>query len=72
MFEKGSVWSFYICKDQTEPIFQTIAQLKCIATSLRLPCNDFINDGLLLCGGSPEIDARCLDAFVAHEVGKQG
>lgn len=37
-----------------------------------LPCDYFVDNGLLLRGSAPEIDACCLYAFVTHEVGKQG
>ena len=38
----------------------------------KLPVDDFINNGLLFGGGTTEVDARGLYAFVAHEVSQQG
>ena len=39
---------------------------------MSLPCHDFIHDLPLFGGGTTQIDARCLDAFMSHQVGKQG
>ena len=37
----------------------------------KLPVDYFVNNGLLFGGGTAKIDARCLDAFVTHEVCEQ-
>ena len=39
---------------------------------LYLPCHDFINYLSLLGSGAAEIDTCGFNAFVPHEVGKQG
>lgn len=36
-----------------------------------LPVDDFVNDGLLLGSGATEVDTCGLNAFVAHQVGKE-
>ena len=39
---------------------------------MSLPCYYFIHYLTLLGSSATQIDARCLDAFVSHKVGKQG
>ena len=38
---------------------------------MRLPCDNSINNGALLCAGATKVNARRLNAFMSHEVGKE-
>ena len=40
-------------------------------SSLSLPGDDFVHDGLLLAGCSAQVDAGCFYAFMPHQVGKE-